>query len=197
MAQVNFGLVEQGYSPYEVDHYIEMLQQEYKNAVGWSEELEGQLEAIKLEHEKTKAVLAEMKAKNEQLLRDCRALAVKLNDFSTGKVRVEDLYNERDRLRTENEYLKGQLHVGGKNSEDVVGRLFDDMMDSIEAMKKDASLKATETVAKANERASAIIRNANQRSVEINAKSDIIIKSLENIYDVIGDVLEELEEQPQ
>lgn len=195
MAQITFGYVEQGYSPFEVDHYIDMLQQEYKNAVGWSEDVEGQLSEMKIELEKNKAVLAELKTKNEQLLKDCRALAVKLNDFSTGKVRIEDLYNERDRLRTENEYLKAQLNVGSKSSEDVVGRLFNDMLDSMEQLKRDAQLKSTEMVAKANERASAIIKNANQKSVEINAKNDIILKNLENIYDVIGDVLEEMENQ--
>lgn len=195
MAQVSFTSAEQGYSPYEVDHYIEMLQQEYKNAVGWSEQLDGQLKSSKQELEKAKTVLAELKSKNEQLLKDCRALAVKLNDFSTGKVRVEDLYNERDRLRTENEYLKSQLHVGGRGNEDVVGKLFNEMMDTIEKQKREANLKATEAVAKANERASAIIKNANQKSVEINAKNEIILKSLENIYDVIGEVLDELEEQ--
>ncbi|MCQ2462702.1 MAG: hypothetical protein MJ177_04765 [Clostridia bacterium] len=193
MAQITFGYADQGYSPYEVDHYIDMLQQEYANAVGWSEELEKQLSDTRLELEKTKAVLEEQKKKNEQLLKDCRALAVKLNDFSTGKVRIEDLYNERDRLRLENEYLKSQLNVGSKGNDDVLGRLFSEMLDSIEASKRDAQIKSTEAIAKANERASAIIKNANQRATEISSKSDVIFRSLENIYDVIGDVLEGLE----
>lgn len=47
IASVNFTAVENGYSPQEVDRYIDMLQQEYANAVAWGEELEAKLEELK------------------------------------------------------------------------------------------------------------------------------------------------------
>ena len=40
MSKVNFSIVPNGYSPDEVDRYIDLLQQEYKNAVSWGEEME-------------------------------------------------------------------------------------------------------------------------------------------------------------
>ena len=47
MAAVNFTLEENGYNPQEVDRYIEMLQQEYANAVSWGEENEKKFEQLK------------------------------------------------------------------------------------------------------------------------------------------------------
>ena len=47
MANVNFSIVENGYAPSEVDKYIDMLQQEYTNAVAWGQEMEKNLEELK------------------------------------------------------------------------------------------------------------------------------------------------------
>lgn len=47
MASVNFSTVENGYSPSEVDKYIDMLQEEYNNAVEWGQEMEKNLEELK------------------------------------------------------------------------------------------------------------------------------------------------------
>lgn len=51
MANINFTTVENGYSPQEVDRYIEMLQQEYSNAVAWGEEMEAKFEKLKTQVE--------------------------------------------------------------------------------------------------------------------------------------------------
>ena len=48
MANINFNLEENGYSKEQVNNYIEMLQQEYANAVAWGEEKERELEEVKL-----------------------------------------------------------------------------------------------------------------------------------------------------
>ncbi|MBR6647591.1 MAG: CapA family protein, partial [Clostridia bacterium] len=47
MANVNFSIIENGYAPSEVDKYIDMLQQEYTNAVTWGQEMEKNLEELK------------------------------------------------------------------------------------------------------------------------------------------------------
>ena len=47
MANVNFSIIENGYAPSEVDKYIDMLQQEYTNAVAWGQEMEKNLEELK------------------------------------------------------------------------------------------------------------------------------------------------------
>lgn len=47
MDNLNFTTVENGYSPAEVDRYVEMIQQEYSNAVAWGEEMEQKYEKLK------------------------------------------------------------------------------------------------------------------------------------------------------
>lgn len=42
-----FTLTENGYDPIEVDKYIEMIQNEYRNAVAWGEENEAKYEKLK------------------------------------------------------------------------------------------------------------------------------------------------------
>ena len=46
MANLNFSIQPEGYNPQEVDRYIEMLRQEYENAVSWGEEMEAKLEKV-------------------------------------------------------------------------------------------------------------------------------------------------------
>lgn len=47
MANVDFTVVESGYSPQEVDRYIEVIQQEYNNAVAWGEDMEKKYNELK------------------------------------------------------------------------------------------------------------------------------------------------------
>ena len=47
MANITFTIVPDGYSPAEVDRYIDMLQQEYTQAIAWGEELEAKLNELK------------------------------------------------------------------------------------------------------------------------------------------------------
>ena len=49
MAEVNFTVEEKGYNTEEVDRYIEMIQQEYANAIAWGEENERKFEELKKE----------------------------------------------------------------------------------------------------------------------------------------------------
>ena len=48
---VNFNIEENGYNIEEVNKYIEMLQQEYENAVAWGEEIEAKYEKLKADYE--------------------------------------------------------------------------------------------------------------------------------------------------
>ncbi|MBQ8503302.1 MAG: DivIVA domain-containing protein [Clostridia bacterium] len=47
MSSVNFNLEENGYNVEQVNQYIEMLQQEYENAVAWGEEMEAKYEKLR------------------------------------------------------------------------------------------------------------------------------------------------------
>lgn len=47
MSAITFNLEENGYNVEQVNQYIEMLQQEYENAVAWGEEMEAKLEKMK------------------------------------------------------------------------------------------------------------------------------------------------------
>ena len=46
VTNVNFTMTENGYSPEEVDKYIDLLQQEYSNAIAWGEEMEAKLKEL-------------------------------------------------------------------------------------------------------------------------------------------------------
>lgn len=48
---VNFNFEENGYNIEEVNKYIEMLQQEYENAVAWGEEMESKYEKLMADYE--------------------------------------------------------------------------------------------------------------------------------------------------
>ena len=47
MSEINFTVTERGYDITEVNRYITMIQQEYANAVAWSEEMERKYEELK------------------------------------------------------------------------------------------------------------------------------------------------------
>lgn len=51
MSNVNFNLEENGYNVEQVNQYIEMLQQEYENAVAWGEEMEAKYNKLKSDYE--------------------------------------------------------------------------------------------------------------------------------------------------
>ncbi len=51
MSSVNFNTEENGYNIEQVNQYIEMLQQEYENAVAWGEETEARYEKMKADLE--------------------------------------------------------------------------------------------------------------------------------------------------
>ena len=46
MANELFSIQPEGYSTEEVDRYIEMLQEEYRNAIAWGEEMEAKLQEV-------------------------------------------------------------------------------------------------------------------------------------------------------
>lgn len=79
MSQLHFSIEEHGYSKTEVDKYINMLQNEYTNAVEWSNEIERQFE----EYRNSNTELEKLKKENEKLLGDCKLLASKLRSMNT------------------------------------------------------------------------------------------------------------------
>ena len=46
MANELFSIQPEGYNTEEVDRYIEMLQEEYRNAIAWGEEMEAKLQEV-------------------------------------------------------------------------------------------------------------------------------------------------------
>ncbi len=79
MSQLYFRDETNGYAKAEVDSYIKMLQNEYTNAVEWSNEVERQFEEYKNSNPETES----LKKENEKLLSDCKLLASKLRSMGT------------------------------------------------------------------------------------------------------------------
>jgi len=59
MANELFSIQQEGYNIEEVDNYIEMLQQEYRNAIAWGEEMEAELQGTKAKLEEVETGLRE------------------------------------------------------------------------------------------------------------------------------------------
>lgn len=137
MSTLNFSLVENGYSPQEVDKYISMLQQEYQNAVAWGEE-------------------------NER----------KLNE-----------------LKSDMERLGVYFTIDENNQNEVIERVFSELSSTVDKVRSDAESKAADTVAKANEKARAIVKQAMENSVELRTENDAVMKNLKSISDMIGVIL--------
>lgn len=78
MSQLNFSDEAQGYSKSEVDSYINMLQNEYMNAVEWSNEIERQFEEYKSSNQETE----KLRKENVKLLSDCKLLAARLRSLN-------------------------------------------------------------------------------------------------------------------
>ena len=67
---VNFNVEENGYSIEEVNKYIEMLQQEYENAVAWGEEMEAKYIALKADFENQGVCFTITEENQNEVIRD-------------------------------------------------------------------------------------------------------------------------------
>lgn len=133
MSNVGFSIVDGGYSPQEVDRYIEMLQQEYRNAVAWGQELESKLEEIKTElakngvyftidednqNEVIENIFAQINLKvneiNEQTEEKAKDIINKANEKGRGIVK-QAMENSVE-LRTQNDLIMKNL----KSISDVI-----------------------------------------------------------------------------
>lgn len=67
---VNFNIEENGYNIEEVNKYIEMLQQEYENAVAWGEEMEGKYEKLRSDYENQGVCFTITEDNQNEVIRD-------------------------------------------------------------------------------------------------------------------------------
>ena len=138
MANINFTVVENGYDPQEVEKYIDMLQQEYKNAIAWGEEMESKLEELK----------------------------------------------------TSMEEYGVYFTIDENNHNEVIEKVFNELTQTVQKVKRDAETKCNDIIERANERGRSIIRGAMENSVELRTQNDMVMKNLKSISDMIGVILD-------
>lgn len=138
MANVNFSTVENGYSPVEVDKYIDMLQQEYTNAVSWGQEMEKNLEELKAQmkdlgvyftidennqNEVIDRVFSELTATVNKVKSDAEAKSKEIIDKANEKSRtiVRQAMENSVELRTQNSLVMKNL----KSISDMIDVILD------------------------------------------------------------------------
>ncbi|MCM1544187.1 MAG: DivIVA domain-containing protein [Ruminococcus sp.] len=138
MASINFTVVENGYDSQEVDKYIDMLQQEYKNAIAWGEEMEAKLEELKSsmerlgvyftidennQNEVIEKVFNELTATVNKVKQDaetkCNDIIAKANE--KGRSIVKGAMENSVELRTQNDLIMKNL----KSISDMIGVILD------------------------------------------------------------------------
>ena len=140
MSNINFTTVENGYSPEQVDKYIDMLQQEYENAVSWGEENENKL----------KKLISEME---------------KFGVYFT---------------------------IDENNQNEVIERVFDELYKTVEKVRQEAEQEAVSVVAKANDKARSIVKQAMESSVELRQENETVMKNLKSISEMIDTILDKV-----
>lgn len=138
MASINFTVVENGYDRQEVDKYIDMLQQEYKNAIAWGEEMEAKLEELKSsmerlgvyftidennQNEVIEKVFNELTSTVNKVKQDaekkCNDIIAKANE--KGRSIVKGAMENSVELRTQNDLIMKNL----KSISDMIGVILD------------------------------------------------------------------------
>ena len=138
MSSINFTVTENGYDQQEVDKYIDMLQQEYKNAISWGEEVEAKLEELKAsmeqlgvyftidennQNEVIEKVFNELTATVNKVRQDaekkCNEIIAKANE--KGRSIVKGAMENSVELRTQNDLIMKNL----KSISDMIGVILD------------------------------------------------------------------------
>lgn len=138
MANISFTIVGNGYSPVEVDRYVEMLQQEYTQAIAWGEELEKKLIELKtsmeqlgvyftIDTENQNEVIAkvfnELTKSVNKLKNDAAAEAQEIIDNANDRAKaiVKSAMEKSVELRSQNEAVLKNL----KSISDMIGIIID------------------------------------------------------------------------
>lgn len=150
MAQFGFKTEEQGYSISEVDRYILRLQEEYRNAVEWSNEIEKKSEGSLNE-------IDALRIENERLNSDCRILAAKLREIMQSEQQIES--NMEDAAREASKIVEN----AERNASSIVSS---------------AQAHSAQVIASAHEKAEILIREAEGKSASILQKAESECQSI-------------------
>ena len=138
MANITFTIVSDGYSPVEVDRYIDMLQQEYTQAIAWGEELENKLDELRTameeigvyftidqdnQNEVIKKVFAELTKSVNKIKNDAANEAQDVIDNANDRAKaiVKSAMEKSVELRGQNEAILKNL----KSISDMIGIIID------------------------------------------------------------------------
>ncbi len=139
MAKINFSTEANGYSREEVDKYIDMLQQEYNNAIAWGEENERKFEALKADmqslgvyftinednqNEVIEKVFAELSKTVAKIKIDADNRALEIIDAANEKSKgiVRQAMEKSIEIRTENNNIIKNLREINTMISDVLGK---------------------------------------------------------------------------
>lgn len=144
MSQFGFKTEEHGYSISEVDRYILRLQEEYRNAVEWSNEIEKKSESSSNE-------IDMLRRENEKLNSDCHLLAAKLREIMQSEQKIEN--NMENAAREAAEIIEN----AERNASSIISS---------------AQAHSAQVIASAHEKAEGVIGEAEAKSASILQKAE-------------------------
>lgn len=188
MSQFRFNTEENGYSIAEVDRYITRLQDEYRNAVEWSNEIEKRAEeAEKNNHSQEVQTL---RAENEKLNSDCRLLAARLRELMQLRNEAEESKAETARQADEiinNAQNNAAAIVSGAqaHAEQIVGAAREQASAAI----RDAEGKSAAILEKVENECQALLLDATQKIEVLKSEFDSLNESKKRVSDELGNLI--------
>lgn len=188
MSQFRFNTEENGYSVAEVDRYITRLQDEYRNAVEWSNEIEKRAEEA--EKNNRSQEVQTLRTENEKLNSDCRLLAARLRELMQLQSEAEESKEETARQANEiinNAQNNAAAIISGAqaHAEQIVGAAREQASAAI----RDAEGKSAAILEKVENECQTLLLDATQKIEALKNEFDSLNETKKRVSDELGNLI--------
>ena len=188
MSQFRFNTEENGYSVAEVDRYITRLQDEYRNAVEWSNEIEKRAEEA--EKNNRSQEVQTLRTENEKLNSDCRLLAARLRELMQFQSEAEESKEETARQANEiinNAQNNAAAIISGAqaHAEQIVGAAREQASAAI----RDAEGKSAAILEKVENECQTLLLDATQKIEALKNEFDSLNETKKRVSDELGNLI--------
>ena len=104
----------------------------------------------------------------------------------------EENENKLKKLISEMEKFGVYFTIDENNQNEVIERVFDELYKTVEKVRQEAEQEAVSVVAKANDKARSIVKQAMESSVELRQENETVMKNLKSISEMIDTILDKV-----
>lgn len=104
----------------------------------------------------------------------------------------EENENKLKKLISEMEKYGVYFTIDENNQNEVIERVFDELYKTVEKVRQEAEQEAVSVVAKANDKARSIVKQAMESSVELRQENETVMKNLKSISEMIDTILDKV-----